>query len=471
VSRDGRILVVDDDGMFRRVIAHGLEEAGWKVDLDDGAGNVAARIRQAAPDVLLLDLNLPGATGLEILQSLVRQRCDVRVIMVTGTEDLPTAVSAMQAGAFDYVTKPVDLAQLGVSIERAMEVGRVSRERDLYRDRHDRRFSFVETRNPQMQEIYELARKVAQSETTTVLIEGESGTGKEHVANLIHQRSPRAEKPILEINCASLPEQLLESELFGHEKGAFTDASERKRGLLELADGGTLFLDEVGEMALSIQVKLLRVLERLTFRRVGGTDDIRVSVRIISATNRDLTKAVSEGTMREDLYFRLKVVPIRLPPLRERPEDLPVLAEHFLHEFSRTFGRAFLRVSDDAAATMRAYAWPGNIRELRNCMERAVLLHDGEELTAPMLQIPGAVGTAEGGAVGFLREVGEIRDRGIPEDGVDFERLVAQMERFLITKAAEKAGGNQSLAARYLHVNRDKLRTRMKNHRLGGGRQ
>jgi DNA-binding NtrC family response regulator len=470
MSRDARILVVDDDRMFRSVIAHGLEEAGWRVELDDGAGDVLERVERAGPDVLLLDLNLPGRSGMEILQRLVAERRDVKVIMVTGTEDLPTAVRAMRAGAFDYVTKPVDLEQLGVSIDRAVDAGRVSRERDLYRDRLDRRFAFVESRNDRMRAIYELARKVAQSETTTVLIEGESGTGKEHVANLIHQLSPRAEKPFLEINCASLPEHLLESELFGHEKGAFTDASERKRGLLELADGGTLFLDEVGEMALSIQVKLLRVLERMTFRRVGGTDDIRVSVRIISATNRDLTRAVAEGTVREDLYFRLKVVPLRLPPLRERPEDLPVLAEHFLHEFSRAFGRSFLRVSADAARAMRGYAWPGNIRELRNCMERAVLLHDGEELSAEMLQIPGAAG-GETEPLGFLREMGEIRERGIPEEGVDFERLVAQMERYLISKAAEKARGNQSLAARYLHVNRDKLRTRMKNHGLGRERE
>ncbi|NNE44787.1 MAG: sigma 54-interacting transcriptional regulator, partial [Gemmatimonadetes bacterium] len=286
--------------------------------------------------------------------------------------------------------------------------------------------------------------------------------------NLIHQRSPRADKPFLEVNCASLPETLLESELFGHEKGAFTDASGRKRGLLELANGGTLFLDEVGEMALPIQVKLLRVLERMSFRRVGGTEDIEVSVRIISATNRDLNQAVRDGSMREDLFFRLKVVPIHLPPLRQRPEDLPVLVEHFLHEFSRNFGREFHAVTDRALAAMNTYRWPGNIRELRNCMERAVLLNDGPELTKEMLQIPGADGGDEGEeSLRFLRQLREIGDRGIPEDGVDFEAMVGSMERFLIGRAAEKAGWNQSLAARFLHLNRDKLRTRMKNYDLG----
>jgi DNA-binding NtrC family response regulator len=465
--REPRVLIVDDDRMFRRVVAHGLEEAGLRVEHDDGTGDVPSRVIAAAPDVVLLDLNLPGRDGLDILRALTEVRCDARVIMVTGNEDLPTAVRAMRAGAFDYVTKPVQLEALLLSIERAVEAGRLARERDLYRDRYDRRFDFVDSANPAMRRIYELARKVAQSETTTVLIQGESGTGKEHVANLIHQLSPRHDKPFLEINCASLPEQLLESELFGHEKGAFTDASDRKLGLLELADGGTLFLDEVGEMALPIQVKVLRVLERMAFRRVGGTEDIEVSVRIISATNRELTQAVAAGTMRQDLYFRLKVVPIQLPPLRDRPEDLPVLAEHFLGEFSRSFGREFRRISADAMTAMRAYDWPGNIRELRNSMERAVLLHDGEELTAAMLQMPGQGRPGADGELGFLRDLREIDERGIPESGVDFERLVRSMEQFLITKAAEKAGWNQSQAARFLHLNRDKLRTRMRNYRLG----
>jgi DNA-binding NtrC family response regulator len=265
--------------------------------------------------------------------------------MVTGTDDAATAVRAIRQGAFDFITKPVKMDELRVSIERAIEAERVARERDLYRTISDRRYSFVDSKNPAMRAIYDLARKVAKSETTTVLIQGESGTGKEHIAHLIHQLSSRGKKPFLEINCASLPETLLESELFGHEKGAFTDAASRKRGLLELADGGSLFLDEVGEMALPIQVKLLRVLERMTFRRVGGTHDIQVSVRIISATNRDLAEEVRKGRFREDLYFRLKVVPIVLPPLRERIEDLPALVRHFLGEFSRSFGKNMREVS------------------------------------------------------------------------------------------------------------------------------
>jgi DNA-binding NtrC family response regulator len=463
------VLVVDDDRMFRRILQSGLGDLGYCVDENDGAGDVLAAVGSLGPDVLLLDLNLPDKSGLEVLARLAQAKVPVPVIMVTGTEDVATAVRAMRGGAFDYVTKPVNLEELAVSIERAVESTRVQRERDLYRDRYDRRFRMVESRNPAMRRIYELARRVAQSQTTTVLIQGESGTGKELIANLIHQASPRADKPFLEINCASLPDPLLESELFGHERGAFTDASERKRGLLELADGGTLFLDEVGEMALPIQVKMLRVLERMSFRRVGGTEDLHVSIRIISATNRDLAKAVAEGGMREDFYFRLKVVPVELPPLRQRPEDLSPLVASFLEEFSRAFGRGFRSVSAEAMQAMRAYPWPGNIRELRNCLERAVLLHDGDELTAEMLSIPGS-GPPGGAPLEFLDDLREIGERGIPESGVDFERLVGSLERFLISKAAEKASWNQSQAARYLRLNRDKLRTRMKNHGLGGGR-
>jgi DNA-binding NtrC family response regulator len=469
-SSEPRVLLVDDDAQFRKILAHGLSTHGYRVDDLDGSGDVVAQIGAAVVDVVLLDLNMPERDGIEILQGVVAADSDLAVIMVTGTEDVSVAVRAIRAGAFDYVTKPVKMEELLVSVERAVRTGRVARERDIYRTLTDRRYSFVQSRNPRMRQIYELAGKVALSETTTVLIQGESGTGKEHVANLIHQLSPRKGKPFLEINCASLPEHLLESELFGHEKGAFTDASARKRGLLELADGGTLFLDEVGEMALPIQVKLLRVLERMSFRRVGGTEDIDVSVRIISATNRDLAQAVTQGVFREDLFFRLKVVPIHLPALRDRPEDLPVLVDHFLQEFVASFGKRIHGLAPGAERLVREYRWPGNIRELRNCMERAVLLHDGKLLTAEMLQVPGMPGTRDSAESGFLGELRTITEKGIPESGIDFEEIVGSVERYLIAKASEKAGWNQSQAARLLQLNRDKLRTRMKNYDLGRDR-
>jgi DNA-binding NtrC family response regulator len=467
----GRIVLIDDDKTFRRILSQQLGELGYQIDELDGRGDVVGETASRMPEVILLDLELEGRSGLDLLRELTASGLDAKVIMVTGTDDAATAVRAIRQGAFDFITKPVKMDELRVSIERAIEAERVARERDLYRTISDRRYSFVDSKNPAMRAIYDLARKVAKSETTTVLIQGESGTGKEHIAHLIHQLSSRGKKPFLEINCASLPETLLESELFGHEKGAFTDAASRKRGLLELADGGSLFLDEVGEMALPIQVKLLRVLERMTFRRVGGTHDIQVSVRIISATNRDLAEEVRKGRFREDLYFRLKVVPIVLPPLRERIEDLPALVRHFLGEFSRSFGKNMREVSPEALAQIRDYAWPGNIRELRNCLERAVLLNEGEALTREMLQIPGHAGSPEMEAAPAqaLASLREILEKGIPEDGVDYEHLVGSVEKLLITRAAEKARWNQSQVARYLHLNRDKLRTRLKNFGLGRG--
>jgi DNA-binding NtrC family response regulator len=469
-GRAGRIVLIDDDKTFRRILSQGLGELGYRVEELDGTGDVVGEAAARMPEVVLLDLELEGRNGLDILKELAQAGLDAKVIMVTGTNDVATAVRAIRLGAFDFVTKPVKLEELRVSIDRAIEAERVSRERDIYRTISDRRYSFVDSRNATMRAIYDLARKVAKSETTTVLIQGESGTGKEHIAHLIHQLSSRGKKPFLEINCASLPETLLESELFGHEKGAFTDAASRKRGLLELADGGSLFLDEVGEMALPIQVKLLRVLERMTFRRVGGTHDIQVSVRIISATNRDLAEEVRNGRFREDLYFRLKVVPILLPPLRERIEDLPALVQHFLGEFSRAFGKNLREASPQALNAIRDYPWPGNIRELRNCLERATLLNEGTCLTAEMLQISGSGGSpaAEAAPAQALARLREILEKGMPEDGVDYEHLVGSVERLLISRAGEKARWNQSQLARYLHLNRDKLRTRLKNHDLGG---
>ncbi|MBZ0267953.1 sigma-54 dependent transcriptional regulator [bacterium] len=463
---DAHVLLIDDDPTFCRALTLHLEAQGYRVASLDGSGDIRAQALAAGPDVVLLDLNLPQRNGLDVLKELVDSDLGVPVIMVTGTDDVAVAVRSIRAGAFDYVTKPPKIDELSVSIGRALATSKVTRERDLYREITDRRYTFVRSKNPRMNQVYELARKVSGSEMTSVLIQGESGTGKEHVAHLIHEESARARKPFLEINCASLPEHLLESELFGHEKGAFTDASARKRGLLEVADGGTLFLDEVGEMALNIQVKLLRVLERMTFRRVGGTEDIQASVRIISATNRDLAREVKAGKFREDLFFRLKVVPIELPPLRERYEDLPVLMEHFLREFAAAFAKRFEAVGADAIAAAREYRWPGNIRELRNTMERGVLLNEGTELSAEMLQIPGGPMPDED-ITEFFTAMRRIQEKGIPDSGVPLEDLVQSMERYLIRLAGEKAGWNQTRAAGYLQLNRDKLRTRLKNYDLG----
>jgi two-component system response regulator AtoC len=304
-----------------------------------------------------------------------------------------------------------------------------------------------------------VVENLAKSNTTTVLIEGESGTGKELIANMVHSLSPRRDKPFMEINCASIPEQLLESELFGHEKGAFTDAKSQKQGLFELADGGTVFLDEVGEMSLTIQVKLLRVMERMTFKRVGGISDIKVDLRLVSATNRDLAKAVKEETFREDLYYRLKVVPILVPPLRERKEDIELLAKHFLNQYNRAFSKDFNGFSDEALNLMRGYPWPGNVRELKNVIERAVLLFQGDRIEAEHLSLGDLAGFGRNSSLG---EVENAVTGGIPDKGIDFDGLICNIERDLIETALRQSDYNQSLAARLLGITRDKLRYKIK---------
>jgi transcriptional regulator with GAF, ATPase, and Fis domain len=314
-----------------------------------------------------------------------------------------------------------------------------------------------------MKRVYEIVQQVAKSDTTTVLIEGESGVGKEMIARLIHRYSNRANKPFMDINCASLPETLLESELFGYERGAFTDAKGQKQGLLELANRGSLFLDEIGEMSLTIQVKLLRVLERMEFRRLGGTQDITVSVRVISATNRDLQKEVDEGRFRADLFYRLKVVPLYVPPLRERREDLLKFANYFINMFNAKFSKNFTEIADEARQLLLTYQWPGNIRELKNVIERVVLLENGPVLRREML--PFAATRVEEGSIG--RRLDTVLAAPIPEDGIDFESLVSDIERSLIVKASEESGWNQSRTARLLNVKRDKLRYRMKSFNIG----
>jgi two-component system response regulator AtoC len=385
--------------------------------------------------------------------------------MITAFGDIETAVQAMKHGAYDFVTKPINLDQLLIIIKKALESRRLSREvLQLKRQMEiGDGFEFILGESKAMKKLYETAQQLARSDTTTVLIEGESGTGKEMVARLIHKFSARADKPFLDINCASVPETLLESELFGYEKGAFTDAKSQKLGLLELANRGTVFLDEIGEMSLTIQVKLLRVLERMVFRRVGGTTDIHVSVRIISATNRDLKKEVDENRFRPDLYYRLKVVPLYVPPLRERKEDLLAFVKYYINHFNKMFNKNFELISESAKQAMFDYHWPGNIREVRNTIERIVLLEEGPELRGEHLPFAGA--GLEEASIG--KRIDQMLSRPIPEDGIDFERLVADLEREMIVKASEQANWNQSLTARLLNLKRDKLRYRMKTYELG----
>jgi DNA-binding NtrC family response regulator len=402
----------------------------------------------------------------DVLQKIREQWPDQTVVMLTGEPDHETAVRAMRLGARDYLTKGKPIREeLLLVLERELASQRLGREVQHHRQQKSQRVKseFVRGESPAMQDVFRMVEQVAQSESTSVLIEGESGSGKELIAHLIHELSARRDKPMLELNCAAIPRELLESELFGHEKGAFTDARQQKQGLLELANGGTLFLDEVGEMSLTIQVKLLRVLERMTFKRVGGTKDISVSVRVISATNQHLETMVREGAFREDLFYRLKVVPIRVPPLRERREDILPIARHFLDQFNRAFGKSFAEIHPDAERILLTYPWPGNIRELRNLFERIVLLNQGNTLLAHHLTAaiaPAPHAAREDDPIRALETL--LASGQFPEDGIDLEGTLGSIEREIIQRAFDWTRGNQSRAAHVLRMKRDKLRYRMK---------
>ncbi len=461
------ILIVDDQESIRRFVERSLAGDGHEVWCAADGGGAISLFERQAPDLVIVDLRLPDTTGLKLLTQFKERVPEIPVIIMTAYAEVETAVQAMKQGAFDYLVKPVNLEQLRLVCAKALESVRVWQElqhrRRVERERLTQ--NFVRGVSPAIRAVYAIVEKVAASDNTSVLITGESGTGKQIVAGLIHEQSPRARKPFLEINCAAIPRELLESELFGHERGAFTDARTQKQGLLELANGGTLFLDEVGEMGANLQVKVLKVLEGMTFRRVGGTRDLRVSVRLISATNQDLEAAVRQGTFREDLYYRLMVVPIHMPPLRERREDIPLIARHYLKLYSHSFGKRFHDLTSEAEDRLQAYPWPGNIRELRNVLERTVLLEDGEVLEARHLRLGTPSQTAR--TETLLESLHRFLVDGMVDDsGIAFEQLLDGVERGLILRAAEAAGWNQSRAAELLHIKRDKLRYRMKHHQL-----
>ncbi len=459
------ILVVDDQESIRHFVGKALCDEGYAVTAVGAVGEARQVLEHDVPDLGIFDLKLPDGTGIELLKELKRAHPELPVILMTAFGEIETAVEAMSAGAYWFVKKPFQNEELLALVARALESQRLWLE--LRRLRHSA-FSdedYLHSSSPRMQECYAIAEQVARGDTTSVLIEGESGTGKEYFANLIHRMSARHDKPFVEINCAAIPSELLESELFGHEKGAFTDARVQKQGLLELASGGTLFLDEIGEMSPMLQVKLLRVLERRIFKRVGGTKDISVNVRIISATNQDLERSVREGGFREDLYYRLKVVPLFVPPLRERREDILPLSQLFLDRFSRQFKKEFRAIAPEAERLLVEYPWPGNIRELKNLFERTVLLEGGERLEARHLKLTS--GRPRPDAERTLgQRVDEYLNGGFPEAGIPFEDLVESLERALILRASCATKWNQSRTAEVLHLKRDKLRYRMKLYEI-----
>jgi two-component system, NtrC family, response regulator AtoC len=445
------VLIVDDEKLIRWAIRSRLQEHGYVVGEAEDGRSAFGLLAHDDCDLVLLDLRLPDTTGLDVLKRVRQDNPEISVVMMTAYGTVEGAVQAMKLGAFDYLTKPVNLDELLLVVQRALETTSLKREvkrlRTEQREVHGTRMI---GRSPAILEVLEMIRKISASQATTVLLEGDSGTGKNVVAKAIHYGSPRADRPFVTITCSALTETLLESELFGHERGAFTDAKTQKKGLLEVADGGTAFLDEIGEMGPAMQSKLLRFLEDKTFKRVGGTRDIEVDVRIIAATNRDLHAGTREGRFREDLYYRLKVIPIHLPGLTERREDIPLLIQHFLDHFNRELRKNTTRVSPQALELLQAYAWPGNIRELRNFIERVMILEDKE--TIDVEDLPRAM--REGASVrpAEPRPVGAL--------------TLGEMERQAIERALDKAGHNQVRAAKLLGISRDTLRYRMKKFGL-----
>jgi two-component system, NtrC family, response regulator AtoC len=459
------ILVVDDQDSIRHFVCKALEDAGFQVRSCGSVREARALIEQDMPDLALLDLKLPDGTGLDLLRDIKRTQPEVAVVLMTAFGELETAVEAMGSGAFWFVKKPFQTDELLALVQRGLESQKLWIELRRLRHQAFADEDYLHSVSPSMQESYAIAEQVARGDTTSVLIEGESGTGKEYFANLIHRMSARHDRPFVEINCAAIPRELLESELFGHEKGAFTDARAQKLGLMELANTGTLFLDEIGEMSPMLQVKLLRVLERRTFKRVGGTKDISVNLRVISATNQHLEKMVAEGNFREDLYYRLKVVPLWVPPLRERRDDVVPLARLFMERFAKQFKKPFRDISEAAGRVLIDYPWPGNIRELRNLMERTMLLENGETLEPHHLKLGGR---PRGGdpEVSLGHRVDEYLHSALPADGIPFEGLVEELERALIMKVSYATKWNQSRTAEVLRLKRDKLRYRMKLYGL-----
>jgi DNA-binding NtrC family response regulator len=454
------ILVVEDQDSIRHFVVKALEDEGHAVTGVGSVREARVAVERDMPDLAFLDLKLPDGNGLELLREIKRVQPEVAVILMTAFGELDTAVEAMSAGAYWFMKKPFEQDELLALTSRALESQKMWLELRRLRNQAFSDDEFLHSSSPAMQETYAIAEQVARGDTTSVLIEGESGTGKEYFANLIHRMSARHSQPFVEINCAAIPSELLESELFGHEKGAFTDARAQKLGLMEMANGGTLFLDEIGELAPMLQVKLLRVLERRTFRRVGGTKDISVNLRVISATNQDLEKMVREGGFREDLYYRLKVVPLLVPPLRDRREDILPLARLFVERFAKAFKKPFRGIAESAEQVLTDYPWPGNIRELKNLMERTVLLEKAEVLEASHLKLSGRARSSDDTTLG--QRVDEALVGVIPASGIPFETLVESLERALILRASSATKWNQSRTAELLNLKRDKLRYRMK---------
>jgi len=456
MKQNQQILVVDDEQLIRWSLEKNLEKHGFLVQTAESGEQALEIIAKETPDLILLDISLPGIDGIHTLEEIKKNDPSVAVVMITALGVLETAVKAMQLGAFDYIHKPFNMDELFVVIQKALENRALKQEVEHLRRENKHTFGMgqIVAESKHMRDVMDMVDKIARSDAGTVLVYGESGTGKELIARALHEGSSRADRPFMAINCAAVPETLLESELMGHEKGAFTDAKTQKKGLFEMADGGTVFLDEIGDMQMGMQAKLLRVLEERSFRRVGGSKDVKVDVRIIAATNKELLQGIENGSFRKDLYYRIQVIPIYLPPLRERRDDILPLARFYVERFNQEFGKQVKGFTPQAERYLQACDWPGNIRELRNIIEREVILEGTEYLN--LNTIPRSTGE------GSTHESVGRYDYVLPPDGVDIEMV----EKQLIEQALELCGNNQSQAARKLNLGIDAFRYRMKKFGL-----
>ncbi len=455
------ILVVDDERLVRWSLQQKLEQWGYHVSLAEDGATALGRVQLDNPDLITLDVKLPDMTGIEVLSELRKRNIQVPVILITAFGVVDDAVRSLKLGAYDFIEKPINFEKLENSLRNAFETRRLLTEVAHTHEIQRSEFSVdhIIGVSDHIKEVLELIRKLAASEASTILIQGESGTGKDLVAHAIHFESSRRDRPFYAINCAAIPENLMESELFGHEKGAFTDARTQKRGMFEMADGGTIFLDEISEMNLGMQAKLLRVLEGQTFRRVGGVKNITVDVRVIVASNRNLEEGVRSSRFRQDLYFRLAIIPVMLLPLREHKADIPPLLDHFMRFYNQKFHKNIQGLTKEADDLLMNYDWPGNVRELRNAIERVMILAEGNRVAAKYLPIR----ISEGGILPIPMSEGS-EDGGIrlPQGGTS----LFEVERELVRQALAQSRGNKTTAAKLLRITRDTLRYKVKKYQL-----
>lgn len=455
-----RILIVDDEKLIRESLIHLLAGEGYQVDAAADGAEARDLFGRWRYDLALIDLRLPDCSGIDLLKTFMANAEEAPLcIMMTAYGSVDSAVAAMKEGAYDYLNKPFKSKDILLIVRLALEAGQLKREVRRIVDEQVKRYNIdnIIAVDPLMAKVFSMVRKVAGNRDVSVLVQGESGTGKELIAKAIHYLSERADRPFVSINCASIPGNLLESELFGYERGAFTDAKARKQGLLEKAQGGSVFLDEIGDMEPSLQAKLLRVLEESRFRHLGSVVDISIDVRFISATNQALEKLIEAGRFREDLYYRLKVISITIPPLRERKQDIEVLVKYFVDHFNSKLNKQVKGISPESLRFLQQYTWPGNVRELKNCIERIMILEDAEIITPEHLPLEVISSTREKGRFGvFLPREYDIRQ------GVDFNELVRSFSSYLIEEAMKVSAGNKARTARLLNLDRGTLRYQIK---------